>query len=532
MSTLEGKLVSNSYKQLLKMAVSANEGVSASLINVQTGDGVNTALQVATNQVLVAGKFGVSDDMSVSGNLQLTGKVCASTFFGDGTNLTGVTATIEGNISVSNIVAGGTLNVAGTTTLTGDLEVTDNVTLSSGNLGVTGTTTLTVSNITSPDDDGKSFYLESAFSSGTYDTTTGRGVGNALNGPLKTSTATLKVLPTVTVTSEPAAVTVGTGEVATFTSSATTSDPDQGALAFQWTVDGENVTDEGRRDALVGNYASGANTTTLEIKKTTVGVSTVQFNAFVDAEGFRIAAKSKGTNFTGVAPRTLVALEAFTMSGNLIKTSTQDIGANGAFTLDSDTFGSDYGIIQFHSPEDNYTMRMTLKAAKGADSANFTGGGGGTGVIDFRLDRNIEYKRYLNGFFRGIVVDDNDPLELQRVRVFIPEITNIGEESDINEFIAPHKIGSIKPEKHQKILELVPFAEQASGLFGEYGNSHYSAALASNTSKATYVKTKTDSKGKGFSAKLWSIDITGYNERMIKTETDASDPSWSSLLSK
>ena len=109
-------------------------------------------------------------------------------------------------------------------------------------------------------------------------------------------------------------------------------------------------------------------------------------------------------------------------------------------------------------------------------------------------DRNIEYKRYLNGFFRGIVVDDNDPLELQRVRVFIPEITNIGEESDINEFIAPHKIGSIKPEKHQKILELVPFAEQASGLFGEYGNSHYSAGLASNTSKATYVKTKTDSK--------------------------------------
>ncbi len=47
-----------------------------------------------------------------------------------------------------------------------------------------------------------------------------------------------------------------------------------------------------------------------------------------------------------------------------------------------------------------------------------------------------------------------------------------------------------------------------------------------------YRETKTDSKGKGFSAKLWSIDITGYNERKLKTETDASDPSWSSLLSK
>jgi len=45
-----------------------------------------------------------------------------------------------------------------------------------------------------------------------------------------------------------------------------------------------------------------------------------------------------------------------------------------------------------------------------------------------------------------------------------------------------------------------------------------------------YRETKTDDKGQGFSAKLWSIDLTGYNERLVKTETDASDPSWSSLL--
>lgn len=123
MSSFDGKLVSKTYKQILKMAISANEGVSASLINVQTGDGVNTALQVATGKVQVAGTFGVGSDVSVSGNIQILGKVCASTYFGDGTNLTGVTATIEGNISVSNIVAGGTLNVAGTTTLTGAVMV-------------------------------------------------------------------------------------------------------------------------------------------------------------------------------------------------------------------------------------------------------------------------------------------------------------------------------------------------------------------------------------------------------------------------
>ncbi len=46
-----------------------------------------------------------------------------------------------------------------------------------------------------------------------------------------------------------------------------------------------------------------------------------------------------------------------------------------------------------------------------------------------------------------------------------------------------------------------------------------------------YRETKSNDKGEGFSAKLWSIDLTGYNERQVQTETDASDPSWSSLLS-
>jgi TolB protein len=47
-----------------------------------------------------------------------------------------------------------------------------------------------------------------------------------------------------------------------------------------------------------------------------------------------------------------------------------------------------------------------------------------------------------------------------------------------------------------------------------------------------YRETKAGKNGEGFTAKLWSIDITGYNERELETETDASDPSWSTLLSK
>ena len=36
--------------------------------------------------------------------------------------------------------------------------------------------------------------------------------------------------------------------------------------------------------------------------------------------------------------------------------------------------------------------------------------------------------------------------------------------------------------------------------------------------------------GDGFSSRLVSIDITGFNERVVATPTDASDPAWSPLL--
>ncbi len=142
MSTLQGKIISNSYKELLKIAeVSANQGVSASLVRVQTGDGTNTALQVATGQVYVGGTFGTGNDVSVSGDLLVTGKVCASTYYGDGSNLSNITASIGGNISVSNAIVGGTLDVAGNTSLGGTVTITGAVMVSGGSIDVKNTGT-------------------------------------------------------------------------------------------------------------------------------------------------------------------------------------------------------------------------------------------------------------------------------------------------------------------------------------------------------------------------------------------------------
>ena len=260
----------------------------------------------------------------------------------------------------------------------------------STNVTGTATTALTVKNLQSPTDNGKSFYLEVGYASGTYDSA-GRGVGNALNGPLNTTSASLTVIPEVTISPQPVGVQIGQGEITTFTSGATTTDTTYGDLTYYWTVDGEVVVDEGRSGAITGNYASGATTPTLEIKKMTVGISTVQFHAYQDAAGYRVESKSVGVAFTGVTPRSMVKLEAYTAATNQQKILEQNIGQDGAFTLDNNTFGSDYGIIQFYSPEENYNIRMTISASKGADNGIYEGGGGGKSVIDFRILKNIEY---------------------------------------------------------------------------------------------------------------------------------------------
>ena len=110
MSDLTSQLISNTYKQIILVSSStSNTGVDTSLKAVQTGDGVNTALKLATNAVQITGALGVGGAVSLDNSLHVDDKVCASSFYGDGSNLSGVTATIGGNISVSNATVGGNL---------------------------------------------------------------------------------------------------------------------------------------------------------------------------------------------------------------------------------------------------------------------------------------------------------------------------------------------------------------------------------------------------------------------------------------
>jgi len=114
-------------------------------------------------------------------------------------------------------------------------------------------------------------------------------------------------------------------------------------------------------------------------------------------------------------------------------------------------------------------------------------------------DNNTEFNTGLNSFFRGIVIDDRDPNQMQRVKIFIPELTNLDYNNEIDgdrtvEFGAPHSVGDLTPALHKHLIEILPWAEQAAGLFGERGLSHYKGKAKSQVSKATYVGKKTESK--------------------------------------
>ena len=45
-----------------------------------------------------------------------------------------------------------------------------------------------------------------------------------------------------------------------------------------------------------------------------------------------------------------------------------------------------------------------------------------------------------------------------------------------------------------------------------------------------FRQTPADARGRGASSRLYTIDLTGYNEREVVTPTEASDPAWSPLL--
>ena len=98
----------------------------------------------------------------------------------------------------------------------------------------TATTTLTLSNLITPTDDGRKFYLEADYVPSYYVT------GNATNEPFNSGVGTVTVDPLIEIIAQPTSATTITDQSVTFEldASLTNNGTD---LAYQWQLDGELI---------------------------------------------------------------------------------------------------------------------------------------------------------------------------------------------------------------------------------------------------------------------------------------------------
>jgi hypothetical protein len=248
----------------------------------------------------------------------------------------------------------------------------------------TATTTLTLSNLITPTDNQRKFYLEADYVATAYQSSspvtagTARSTGNAINEPLNSNTANVTVFPVITITSQPGVATVTEGFSVNFSVDAILSDSTFGSLSYQWQLNQQDLSD----NALV----QGSSGKILTITPSTAGISTVR--AIVsNPNAPSVISNNANLNALSISTRKLVNFEYILLSS----TNSQLLQTN----LFDDEYiisqQSNQGLVSFYSPETDINVEMDLYGGKGSNGGTYLGGEGGFSRIRFTMIKNTEY---------------------------------------------------------------------------------------------------------------------------------------------
>jgi hypothetical protein len=138
-----------------------------------------------------------------------------------------------------------------------------------------------------------------------------------------------------------------------------------------------------------------------------------------------------------------------------------------------------------------------------------------------------EFRRNDQSLYRGVVVKNNDPARLNRVKVYIPELSN----QPYDEWFEKYKSINLRaPGKNNEndtwndtkvfdgIASNIPWAEQMMPLFGESSNSrYYSEDEISTLSDCNYVEgfRENDTEAPSLSAGAFSPAFLYENESTV-----------------
>ena len=248
----------------------------------------------------------------------------------------------------------------------------------------TATTTLTLSNLITPTDNQRIFYVEADYVPSAYGligvaVTVGsaRSTGNAINEPLNSNTATVTVFPLITITSQPGVATVTEGFPTNFSVDAILSDSTFGSLSYQWQLNQQNLSDN--------DLVQGASGEVLTIASSTIGISTVRVTVS-NSNAQSVISNNANLNVVSILERKLVNFEYILSSStsNLLQTNL----FNGEYIISQQ---ENPGLISFYSPEIDINVEMDLYGGKGTDNGIYLGGEGGFSRIRFTITRNTEY---------------------------------------------------------------------------------------------------------------------------------------------
>ena len=245
---------------------------------------------------------------------------------------------------------------------------------SSGNIS-----TCTFSNIPSTSD-GKLVKIVTDYIPGTNES-------NAINDDLNSDSATLTLIPGIQIITQPQSVEVATGNDTVFSVGAQLEDGTTDNLFYQWYVDNQPIT-----DGVSSGYTysgSGTNTLTVNVGND-VSVDKDIYVEVSNPQSYNSPLNSNIVSMSVVAPRPIIKYEAYTFN-NQYQSLDIDFNNNSLYSLDSNTFGSTYSIIQFHSTEKNNILNIEMYASKGANNGGYSGGNGGLSTIKFTAVKDIEY---------------------------------------------------------------------------------------------------------------------------------------------
>ena len=255
----------------------------------------------------------------------------------------------------------------------------------STNVTGTATTTLTLSNLITPDDNNRKFFLEADYVPSYYVT------GNATNEPLNSGIGTVTVDPLIKITGQPSNVSVLSGEDAAFIIDAESTGDDD--LTFQWQLDGSDVTDGTDTKDGVITTISGATTNTLILNSDASGITYTVNCVVSSATASNSPITSDEVTYTpqNVATFSIVSIEEISPNTSTASTSEVDLN-NGEHTFTiAESSSSDDDVVQLYSffaKEKDLDVEMDLYGG-GVDGN--VGGEGGYSRVRFTMVQNQEF---------------------------------------------------------------------------------------------------------------------------------------------